>query len=433
MQLFDPRSLNPGVPRREVFAWAMYDFANSGYTTVVLTAVFNAYFVGVVAGNAPWATLAWTLALSASYAIGMLLMPALGAYADLHACKKLLMGLVTAGCVVATATLALVGPGDLALAVAAIVVSNICFSAGVTLNSAFLPELARPEALGKVSGWGWSLGYLGGLLALALGLGYVLWAQARGLPATNYVPVTMLITAALFAAAVVPTFTLLRERAQPLGQGTVGEVLRDSTRRLRHTLAHIHEFRDFGWLAACGLMYQAGLSVVITLAAIYAQQVMNFDTAQTMTLILAVNVTAAIGAFLWGYVQDAIGHKPALALTIVGWIVMVLIAGTTSGAAWFWVAANLAGLAMGSSQSAGRAMVGVFAPEHRRAEFYSLWNVSLWLSAVIGPLTYGLVTWLTDNNHRLAILCTGLYFVAGLLLLARVDVERGRRAALAGD
>lgn len=429
MPVFDPKSLNPGVPAREVFAWAMYDFANSGYTTVVLTAVFNAYFVAVVAGDAPWATLAWTLALSASYLLGMLVMPALGAYADLHACKKLLMGLATVGCIVATAALALAGPGDLALAVAAIVVSNVCFSAGVTLNSAFLPELARPEALGKVSGWGWSLGYLGGLLSLALGLGYVLWAQGKALPATHYVPVTMLITAALFAVAVIPTFTTLRERATPLGQGTVAGVLRDSTARLLHTLAHIRDFRDFGWLTLCGLLYQAGISVVIALAAIYAQQVMNFDTAQTMTLILAVNVTAAIGAFAFGYVQDAIGHKPALALTIAGWIAMVLIAGLATGVGWFWLAANIAGLCMGSSQSAGRAMVGVFAPEHRRAEFYSLWNVALWLSAVIGPLTYGLVTWLTDNDHRLAIVSTGLFFVAGLLALAPIDVERGRRAA----
>jgi len=433
MPLFDPQSLNPGVPKREVFAWAMFDFANSGYTTVVLTAVFNAYFVNVVAGDAPWATLAWTLALSASYLLGMALMPALGAYADLHACKKLLMGLTTIACIAGTAALALAGPGDLALAVVAIIVSNIGFSAGVTLNSAFLPELARPEALGKVSGWGWSLGYLGGLLALALGLGYVLWAQARGLPATHYVPVTMLITAALFALAVIPTFTTLRERAVPIGQGSVGSVLRESTQRLWHTLAHIREFRDFGWLALCGLLYQGGLSVVIALAAIYAQQVMMFSTAQTMTLILAVNVTAAIGAFLFGYVQDSIGHKRALALTIAGWIAMVLIAGLADGVLWFWVAANIAGLCMGSSQSAGRAMVGVFAPTHRRAEFYSLWNVAVWLSAVIGPLTYGLVTWLTDNNHRLAILATGLYFVAGLLVLARVDVERGRRAARAGN
>jgi len=431
MPLFDPQSLNPGVPRKEVFAWAMYDFANSGYTTVVLTAVFNAYFVNVVAGNAPWATLAWTLALSVSYALGMLVMPALGAYADLRARKKLLMGLVTIGCIIGTAALALAGPGDLALAVAAIIVSNICFAAGVTLNSAFLPELSRPDALGKVSGWGWSLGYLGGLTSLAFGLAYVLWAQGRGLPATHYVPVTMLITAALFALAVIPTFTTLRERAVPLGQGTVRTVLRDSTQRLWHTLANIGEFRDFGWLSLCGLLYQGGLSVVIALAAIYAQQVMNFETAQTMTLILAVNITAALGAFLFGYVQDAIGHKRALGLTIIGWIVMVLIAGLSSGVLWFWVAANIAGLCMGSSQSAGRAMVGVFAPEHRRAEFYSLWNVALWLSAVIGPLTYGLVTWLTDNNHRLAMLTTGLYFVFSLLMLARVDVERGKRAARA--
>jgi len=431
MPMFDPQSLNPGVPRKEVFAWAMYDFANSGYTTVVLTAVFNAYFVNVVARNAPWATLAWTLALSVSYALGMLVMPALGAYADLRARKKLLMGLVTIGCIIGTAALALAGPGDLALAVAAIIVSNICFAAGVTLNSAFLPELSRPDALGKVSGWGWSLGYLGGLTSLAFGLAYVLWAQGRGLPATHYVPVTMLITAALFALAVIPTFTTLRERAVPLGQGTVRTVLRDSTQRLWHTLANIGEFRDFGWLSLCGLLYQGGLSVVIALAAIYAQQVMNFETAQTMTLILAVNITAALGAFLFGYVQDAIGHKRALGLTIIGWIVMVLIAGLSSGVLWFWVAANIAGLCMGSSQSAGRAMVGVFAPEHRRAEFYSLWNVALWLSAVIGPLTYGLVTWLTDNNHRLAMLTTGLYFVFSLLMLARVDVERGKRAARA--
>jgi UMF1 family MFS transporter len=170
---------------------------------------------------------------------------------------------------------------------------------------------------------------------------------------------------------------------------------------------------------------------VIALAAIYAQEVMKFSTAQTMTLVLLVNVTAAIGAFAFGYVQDAIGHKRALALTIVGWIVMVALAAGTGGTAGFWLAANIAGLCMGSSQSAGRAMVGVFAPSHRLAEFYGLWNTSLWLSAIIGPLTYGVVTWLTDNDHRLAMMITGLYFVAGLIVLAKVDVERGRAAAQA--
>jgi MFS transporter, UMF1 family len=145
MPLFDPKALNPGVPRKEVFAWAMYDFANSGYTTVVLTAVFNAYFVGVVAQGAAWATLAWTLLLSVSYVIGMLVMPALGAYADVHARKKLLMALATIGCVVSTALLAFVGAGDLWLAAPLIVVSNLCFAAGVSFNSAFCRSCRNPK------------------------------------------------------------------------------------------------------------------------------------------------------------------------------------------------------------------------------------------------------------------------------------------------
>lgn len=429
MPLFDPGSLQPGVPRHEVFAWAMYDFANSGYTTVVLTAVFNAYFVAVVAGDAPWATLAWTLVLSASYALGMVTMPIVGAYADVHACKKSLLGVVTVGCVISTAALATVGPGDLWTAAALLVVSNLCYAAGVALNSAFLPELSRADALGKVSGWGWSLGYAGGLVALGLCLAYVLVSQARGEPAAHYVPVAMLITAGFFAAASLVTFALLKERARPLAGASVGGRVRGSTRRLWQTLRHIHEFRDFGWLMLCGLLYQAGLNVVVALAAIYAQQVMRFDTVQTMTLVLVVNVTAAFGAFGFGYVQDALGHRRALALTIAGWIVMVAVAATSTTAAGFWLAANIAGVCMGSSQSAGRAMVGVFAPSHRPAEFYGLWNAAVWLSAILGPVTYGLVTWLTDNDHRLAISITGVYFVAGLLVLTRVDVARGRSAA----
>ncbi len=368
--------------------------------------------------------------LSASYAIGLLLMPLLGAYADVHARKKFLLAVVTAGCVVSTAALASVGPGDLWRAAALLVVSNFCYAAGVALNSAFLPELSRPEALGKVSGWGWSIGYLGGLAALGLCLAYVLAAQARGAPATHYVPVTMLITAGFFAAASLVTFAFLKERAQPLPHASVGGRARASSGRVLQTLRRIRDFRDFGWLLLCGVMYQAGLSVVIALAAIYAQQVMRFDTAQTMTLVLVVNVTAALGAFAFGYVQDALGHRKALALTIAGWIAMIAIASTTTDSTGFWIAANIAGLCMGSSQSAGRALVGVFAPSHRLAEFYGLWNAAVWLSAILGPVTYGLVTWVTDNNHRLAMMITGLYFVAGLLVLALVDVERGRRAAL---
>src|SRR5215510_2072031 len=171
-------SLAPGVRPREVWAWAFYDFANSGYTTVVITAVFNAYFVAEVAQRAPWAAFAWTSALAVSYALIMLTAPVIGAYADAHAAKKRLLLLTTAGCVIATAGLALVGPGELALGIALLVVSNFFFGTGENLIAAFLPELARGRALGKVSGWGWALGYIGGLVSLGASLAYVTAAQA---------------------------------------------------------------------------------------------------------------------------------------------------------------------------------------------------------------------------------------------------------------
>lgn len=415
---------------REIWAWAMYDFANSGYTTVVLTAIFNAYFVAAVAGNAPWATFAWTATLSLSYALVVVTAPVVGAYADLHACKKKLLLITTAGCVLGTAALALVGPGDLAPAVVCVVLSNFFFCTGCDLVAAFLPELARGRSLGKVSGWGWGLGYIGGLLTLGVCLAYVTWAQGEGQLAAQFVPVTMLITAGLFVLASLPTFLVLRERAfaQPLPAGA--SLAASAFARLADTLRHAARYQDLRRFLICIVFYQAGVQTVITLAAIYAEQAMGFNTRDTLVLVLVVNLTAAFGAFSFGGVQDRIGHIPTIALTLAGWIVTVLLVWSADTRALFWVAANLAGLCLGASQSAGRALVGYLSPEARRAEFFGLWGLATNLSSILGPITYGAVSWISQGNHRLSMLITGSFFVAGLLLLQGVDARRGRRAAL---
>ena len=422
-------SLAPGVRRREIWAWAMFDFANSGYTTVVITAVFNAYFVAVLAGGQPWGTLAWTSAIAVSYALVILSAPLLGAYADALACKKRLLLISTLGCILFTAGLALAGPGTLVAALVFIVLSNFFFSTGENLIAAFLPELARSEALGRVSGWGWGFGYVGGLVSLGACLGYVTWAQAQGHSAQQFVPVCMLITAVLFALACVPTFLFLRERAQPQLGASTGA--RAAWARLAQTLGEAGRYRDLLSFLLCTVCYQAGISAVITLAAIYADQVMGFSTQDTLLLIFAVNITASIGAVLFGWLQDRIGHRATLALTLLGWIAMVGLAWAAEGPGLFWLAANLAGLCMGASQSAGRAIVGLLAPATRLAEFFGLWGQAVKLAAILGPMTYGLSSWLSGGDHRLAMLITGCYFVVGLLILASVDLERGRRAALA--
>ncbi len=433
MNLLSQRLLNDGVRKREVFGWAMYDFANSGYTTVVLTAVFNAYFVSVVAQGAAWGTLAWTLAIAASSLIVMITLPAIGAHADLRGSKKRLLVGCTVACVAGTLALVGAGPGDLWWAVLAIILSNVAYSYGESLTAAFLPELARPEALGRVSGWGWSFGYLGGMLTLGLSLVYVLAAQQRGEPATVFVPVTMVITAAVYALASLATFTLLRERAglqTTVARASSATGLVASLARLAETWRAARRYRDFCWLLACGACYQAGIAVVVTLAAVYAQQALGFKQADTMLLIFVVNIAAAAGAFAFGYWQDRIGHRPALALTLAGWIVMTVLAVLATGPGLFWVAALIAGLCMGSSQSAGRAMTGLFTPIDRRGEFFGLWTFATRASAVVGPLTFGLITWLTDGNQRLAMGCTAVFFVGGLLLLTQVNMARGARAAL---
>ncbi len=418
------------VDPREIWAWAMYDFANSGYTTVVLTAIFNTYFVAAVAGNAPWATFAWTATLSISYALVVVTAPVIGAYADLHACKKRLLLVSTAGCVLGTAALALAGPGDVLTAVVFVVVSNFFFCTGCDLIAAFLPELARGRNLGKVSGWGWSLGYIGGLLTLGVCLAYVTWAQDAGQVAAQFVPVTMLITAALFVLASLPTFVILRERAvaQPLPHGA--SLVASAFERLAGTLRNAVRYQDLRRFLVCIVFYQAGVQTVITLAAIYAEQAMGFNTRDTLALILVVNLTAALGAFFFGNVQDRIGHIPTIALTLSGWILTVLVAWSADTRVLFWIAANLAGLCLGASQSAGRALVGYLSPKARRAEFFGLWGLATNLSSILGPITYGAVSWISQGNHRLAMLITGAFFVAGLALLHGVDARRGRRAAL---
>jgi MFS transporter, UMF1 family len=409
----------------------MYDFANSGYTTVVITAIFNTYFVAAVAGNAPWATFAWTLTLAAAYTLNMASAPVVGAYADLHAAKKRLLALTTIGCVLCTAALALVGPGDIALAVVLLIASNFFFSTGENLAAAFLPELAAGSALARLSGQAWAFGYIGGLISLGACLAYIASAEAQGHTASQFVPVTMLITAGLFALAALPAFWFLRERAQPQ-IATSGHVVRDAFARLGQTWREARMRPDLTRFLVCIVFYQAGVQTVVALAAVYAEQVMGFRTRETITMILVVNLAAAAGALGFGYVQDRVGHVRTLAITLVAWLLTVTLAWFATDKPTFWAAATLAGLCLGATQSGGRALVGYLTPAGREGEYFGLWGLAMKLGQALGPVAYGVVTWVTLGNHRLAIIATGLTFVVSLVLLRRVDAERGRTQALSG-
>ena len=240
MPFFSRSALKDGVAMREVWSWAAFDFANSGYTTVVLTAVFNAYFVSVVAGDAPSATFLWTVVIAVSNAVSMLLMPVIGTVADATATKKRWLAVATFMAVGGTLGLMFAGPGTIVWASLMIIVSNVAYNVGESLNSAFLPELAREDAVGKVSGWGWSFGYCGGILTLGLCLGVVLGGEKLGYGMDQTVAGTMAVTAFVFAAAALPIFLFLKERSVPRLDAADREAVRsaasESFAELRRTL-----------------------------------------------------------------------------------------------------------------------------------------------------------------------------------------------------
>lgn len=420
--------------KRELAAWAFYDFANSGYTTVVMTTIYSAYFVGVIAANLDeqspgTATLLWTLAIAAANLLVLIAGPVVGAVADHRARKKRYLMASSIACVAGTLGLAFVGPSEVAPAMLLLVLATVAFAFGENLIAAFLPEIAHRDGMGRISGYGWSLGYFGGLLTLGICLMYINWASSRGLESTHYVPVALMITAAIFAITACPTFLWLRERAQPMPAIDGVSYLRAGFAQVQTTLRHASHMPDLFRFLQCLTLFQAGVATVVVVAAIYAQEVMGFDTQQLIMLIMVVNLTAAIGAFGFGHAQDRFGSVRSLAIALLVWVAAIVVTLLADEPGDLWLAGNLMGLAMGATQAGGRALIGQLTPEARNAEIFGLWGLANRAAAIIGPVSYGVISELTDGNYQLAMLSTLVFFVLGLLLLFTVDEERGKATA----
>lgn len=423
------QALNPGVRLREVWGWAMYDFANSGYTLVVITAIYSQYFTDVVVGsNQPWGTTAWSWALAFSYLIVMLSAPLLGQWADQHGSKRRLLMYTTLGCVISTAALAATGKGSVIPALLLIILSNTCYSWGEGFIAAFLPELAKREKMGLISGLGWGIGYLGGMLTLGICLVYIQWIAQDNAGSANTspemmwqaVPVTMSIVAVIYGLCACITFLLLKERARPNVNSYQGHTWRE---QLLATLSALKNFPDLRQVLLSTVFYQAGVAVVIALAAIYAKTVIGMALQETIMMMFVLNIAAVAGAFLLGHVQDRFGHKPTLLAVLFAWVLTCLGVALCTTKWQFWIAATCAGLCMGSSQSIGRAMVGLFAPQLRLAEFFGLWSLATRLASIMGLVLVGALSWLLGLSWSVAII--SLFFVVGMLMLKPLDVERG--------
>lgn len=419
---------NKALRRKEIFGFMMFDFANSSYTTVVITAIFNAYFVRVVVSQMNKGEFLWSITLSISYALVIVLGPILGALADYSSLKKRFLFFSYIFCVVFTALLFFVKPGNILSGIIFVILSNMGFSASENFVSSFLPDIASEKEMGKISGYAWSFGYVGGLLSLTLCL--LTLSNVPSGKEANYlgIRITNLITAAFFGLAAIPTFLWLHEKGERKKVSFDVSIISIPFKRIANTFKHIREFKELIKFLISFLFFNSGIAVVISFAAVYAQKELGFTPSMTVLLIIVVNITASIGAFIFGFIEDRIGSKNTILITLFIWIVTVTFAYFITTKDLFWIVANLAGISMGASQSSARALVGLFSPKSKSAEFFGFWGFFGKLSAIIGLLSFGSMSYIFSSN-RIAIVSTIFYFLLGIIILLFVNEKRGIKAA----
>jgi UMF1 family MFS transporter len=430
--------------RRELFGWAMFDFANSSYTTVIITVVFCIIFPKIIVGDGPeyrLGNLLWSTSLSISYLIVLLSAPLFGAIMDYTGSrKKFLFGsyILT---VIATAALFFVDPGDIMLGMLLIILSNVGFSYSESFVSSFLPGLGPSEDLGKISGYAWSLGYFGGLISTAI----VMFGLGAGVYTMENFPNLRLVgpfTGAFFLIAAIPTFLWVKETTIPRALPKGENYLSIGFKRLKKTLLDIRDYKDLMILLASFFFAYAGLSIVIAFAFIYGDQIVKWSSMTQILMFVVTQFTAAGGAFLFGIIQDKWKAKQTFILTLVLWVVAVsLIYGVIPVTAFvnsamgtsikeehmFLVIGSIAGLGLGSTQSACRAMVGIFSPDTKSGEFFGLWSFTGRLSSIIGLMGLGLLQTLFGLQKAILI-CSVFFFIAVVIVLF-LNEERGKMVA----
>lgn len=416
----------PPPSRREILSWAMFDFANSSYTTIIVTVAFGVYFTRLVAPPGQGDAL-WGQGIAVANLIVLLLSPIVGAIADDSGRKKLFLFFSYATCIAGTGLLWFATPGRVGLALTLFVISLIGFSFGENLAGAFLPEISTSKNIGKISGLGWGLGYFGGLVSLLL---------VRPLLAGDFAESNLqnlrlawVVTAAFFLVAALPTFLFLKERT-PRGTSTFGRYVKDGFLRLAETARSVRHFSEVARFLVVFCLYSAGLNSVVAFAGIFAANTLGFSFGELILLFILLQLSSAGGAFLFGGLQDRFGATLTIQVTLGLWILVCAGTYMVQTKQGFWVVALFAGLGIGSLQSASRALVGLMAPPEKSAEFFGFWGLAGKTAYMIGPLIFGLIASQT-GSQRVAMLSTAAFFLLGLIGMSFVNEKRGLAAAQA--
>jgi UMF1 family MFS transporter len=423
-------SVTSSYSRRAIWSWALFDFANSPFTTLVVTFLYSQYFVRVIASDPIQGTVLWSRGVTITALIVAFASPVLGALADRGGFRKKFLVLSSGLCIVGTVVLYDILPGHAIQALIWFVVANIGFEFAMVFYNAFLPDIAPADRIGRISGYGWALGYVGALLALVVALVTLIQPEVPwfGFSKENgeSIRATNLLVAGWFALFSLPFMLWVKEDKSQVS--TSGGLLSNSVAQLRESFHQIRQYRQIVRFLLARLLYNDGLVTIFAFAGIYAAGTFGFDTREILIFGIVLNVTSGLGAFVMGFVDDRIGGKITIQITLVGLSIATLIAVVAPNRFWFWVAGILVGIFVGPNQAASRSLMGRFVPPDKETEFFGFFAFSGKLTAFLGPFFFGVLTGLF-NTQRAGISIVFILLAAGWIVLAKVDEKEGIRTA----
>ena len=406
----------------------MYDFANSSFANNVTTFIYAAFFTKVIVENEIVGTTLWSRGVGIIMLVVALLSPPLGALADQGGYRKRFLIFFTFLAVIFTALLYFPQQGQVTFAIAIYIIACICFEMGTVFYNAFLPDIAPPERIGRISGQAWGVGYLGGLLSMAVLMVGFVSAETPwfGLSKETHehIRATNIGVAIWFAIFSLPAFFYLPE--PPARQTGDKLSLAASYRRILQTFRELQHYREIFKLLLARLVYNDGLVTVFAFGGIYASGTFGFTFEEVLFFGIIVNIAAGIGAWCFGYLDDRLGGKLTIQITLIGFVIAATIAVVPQEKIWFWIAGILVGLFAGPNQSASRSLMGRFVPKNKETEFYGFYAFSGKATAFLGPLLMGVLTQ-AFQSQRIGMATVGLFFIVGGLLLRTVDEQKGIR------
>ena len=423
----------PGpAPGRTIAAWCLYDWANSAFTTLVVTFIYSAYFTAAFADDPGRGTALWSRGVVVSALAIAALAPLAGARADRGGRRRYLIA-CSLVCVAATAALTFVRPGPpnaVVLALTLFVVANVAFEIGLVFYNAFLPSIAAPARIGRISGYGWGLGYAGGLAALVAALVvFVSDPPMFGIPTADgfNLRATNLLVAGWFLIFAVPAFVQLRDPAGTERGGSVADAFRD----LVATARRLRRYRQVLLFLLARLFYNDGLVTIFAFGGIYAVGTFGFTFPELLTFGIVINVGAGLGALAFGFVDDRLGGKVTIGLSVAALAAATLVGALAPTPAWFWASAILVGVFAGPNQSASRSLMARFVPARHESEFFGFFAFSGKVTSFLGPALLGVLS--EAYSQRVGVASLLVFFAIGGLLLWRVDERRGIEAAAARE